>query len=648
MTPALAILCRVPHAFGMQGVAEGVCVAPFISSRCHLWLSCDGKSNDTRLSCLLLCLSFLSGVYIMLMRFLLMFLISVVASSAWAEETDFRPNIVIVLVDDAALMDFGAYGGEARTPHIDALAARGAVFTQYRASTLCSPTRAMLLTGMDNHLTGVATIPEVLPKEHKGQPGYTMAFEPDVLTMADRLKASGYRTLMAGKWHLGKTPGEMPQAHGFDRSFALAASGADNWADKSYMPYYKEAPWFEDGVETGLPEDFYSSRFIVDKMITYLTETDADKPFLAYLPFQAIHIPVQAPQEFIDNYKGRYDEGWDVLRTERHRRAQALDLIPEGAPLAPMPEGARRWEALSDREREFYAAAMEVNAGMMEAMDHHLGRFIAHLKENDQYNNTIFVVTSDNGPEPNRGDSDWRLSLWMKLNGYDIDIDNLGQPGSWGFIGPEWATAAASPGALYKFYATEGGIRVPLIIAGPEIAPSRIHSPAMVTDIAPTLFDWVAAAPAPEEAKPVTGRSLLPVLRGEAESVYAPGDVRAVEVSGNSALYKDGYKITRSMPPVGDGEWRLFNMVEDPGETFDLSGQSPEILADLLSAYDAYAARVGVLEMPEGYSSIEQVLKNSTARMYQHYPWLRLIPVVLLLTGLLLLWCLVRVFRPRA
>jgi len=319
------------------------------------------------------------------------------------------PNIVMILVDDSALMDFGVYGGEAQTPNIDALAARGAMFTQYRTSPLCSPTRAMLLTGLDNHKTGIATIPEVLPAEQVGKPGYSMALEPSVLTIADRLRDKGYRTLMSGKWHMGEEANEMPQNHGFDRSFALAASGADNWEDKSYMPYYADAPWYEDGVPASLPEDFYSSEFIVDKMVSYLEETDQSKPFLAYLPFQAIHIPVQAPPEFTAKYKGRFDEGWHVLRAKRHKRAQDLGLIPKGAPLAPMPDDARRWESLDDKTRELYAARMEVNAGMLDAMDHHIGRFVSYLKDKDQYENTIFVITSDNGPEPNRGDHDRRL-----------------------------------------------------------------------------------------------------------------------------------------------------------------------------------------------------------------------------------------------
>ncbi len=543
-------------------------------------------------------------------------------------EDGVRPNIVIVLIDDAALMDLGSYGGEAHTPNIDALAERGAMFTQYRTSPLCSPTRAMLLTGLDNHLTGVATIPEVLPAEHAGQPGYTMSLEPGVLTLADRLGAIGYRTLMSGKWHLGEAAGEMPQAHGFKRSFALAASGADNWEDKSYIPYYADAPWFENGAEADLPEEFYSSRFIVDKMMAYLEETDKADAFFAYLPFQAIHIPVQAPAEFIANYKGRYDEGWHVLREARHERAQALGLIAQDAALAPMPPDARDWSALSDETRALYAARMEVNAGMLEAMDHHIGRFIDYLKAQGLYDNTIFVVTSDNGPEPSRGDHDRRLGVWMRLNGYHMGLDGLGARNSWGFIGPEWATAAASPGALFKFYATEGGIRAPLIVAGPEIAPARIDTPAMVSDIAPTLLDWVAAPAPPRDAKPMTGRSLLPVLRGEVESVYGPEDVRAIEVSGNSALYKGDFKITRNMPPVGDGVWRLFNMSDDPGETADLSTRHPDILADLLASYADYAARMGVLEMPEGFDSAAQVGKNTLKRMRARYGWVLALLVV--------------------
>ena len=551
-----------------------------------------------------------------------------------------RPNIVMIMVDDSALMDFGIYGGEAETPNIDALARRGAMFTQYRTSPLCSPTRAMFLTGIDNHRTGMATIPEVLPPGQKGKRGYSMSLEPTVKTIGNHLRANGYRTLMTGKWHLGETAQDMPNNHGFDRSFALAASGADNWEDKSYIPYYEsKAPWFEDGVPVSLPEDFYSSQFIVDRMITYLQATDEAKPFLAYLPFQAIHIPVQAPPEFTAKYKGRFDGGWDELQQARHERAQALGLIPHGVPLAPMPEDVRRWDEVDEETRKVYAARMEVNAGMLTAMDYHIGRFVDYLKENDQFENTIFVITSDNGPEPSRGDHTRSLSIWMKLNGYNIELENIGEKGSWGFIGTEWALANSSPGTLYKFYATEGGVRVPLIIAGPGIEPMQINSPAMVADVTPTLLDMTQASTDFIGFQPMTGRSLLPLLKGDAETVYGPNDIRAIEVSGNTALYKGDYKILRSIPPIGDGKWRLYHLTRDPGETEDLSARKPEIFDAMLQDYANYSAEMGVLDMPEGYSSTQQIQQNITKRLRARYGKYILFIALLVLIGF---WALIR------
>jgi arylsulfatase/uncharacterized sulfatase len=202
----------------------------------------------------------------------------------------------------------------------------------------------------------------------------------------------------------------------------------------------------------------------------------------------------------------------------------------------------------------------------------------------------------------------------------------MGGSDFWGFIGPEWAAAAATPGAWFKFYATEGGIRVPLIVAGPGIAPQRITSPAMITDIAPTVLDWLKVDPRSFSGKPMTGRSLLPVLGGEVASVYGADEGRAVEVSGNSALYLGDYKITRSLPPVGDGQWRLYNISRDPGETADLSASETAVRARMLAEYDAYAERMGVLPMPQGYDPMDQVTRNVGARLMSNYPWLYAVP----------------------
>ena len=232
----------------------------------------------------------------------------------------------------------------------------------------------------------------------------------------------------------------------------------------------------------------------------------------------------------------------------------------------------------------------------------------------------------------------------MKLNGYNIDLDKVGEKGSWGFIGTEWALAAASPGSLYKFYATEVGIRAPLIMAGPGIEPSRIHSPAMVTDVTPTLMDMLGVSPAVQGYIPMTGRSLLPILKGKAQSVYDDDDIRAIEVSGNSALYKGDYKILRSVLPAGDGKWRLFNLAVDPGEVHDLSAQQPDRLENMLAEYANYTAEMGVLEMPDGYNSTKQIGMNAVNRMRARHGRTVLLIGLMFVLGL---WGLIRRLRKR-
>lgn len=530
------------------------------------------------------------------------------------------PNFVVLLADDLALMDLGVYGGEASTPHIDALARRGRMFTRYYSSPLCSPSRAMLLTGLDNHRTGVSTIQEVIPPEHVGKPGYSLRFEPGVRTIAERLSAQGYRTYMTGKWHLGHGPGDLPGDHGFDRSFILDASGADNWEQKSYMPYYKTAPWFEDGKPANLPKDFYSSQFLVDQMIDYIGSGPQRQPFFAYIGFQAVHIPVQAPAEFTRKYADTYREGWAAMRKARWQRAQAMGLIPQGAPLADPPEGLRKWESLTPDEQALFARHMAINAGMIEAMDHHVGRLIAHLKATGQYDNTVFVFTSDNGPEPSNPIAGSRtMGLWARANGYSVSADNWGEKGTYGFIGPEFANAAASPGAMFKFYTSEGGLHVPMIMAGPGITPAEPSAAmTLVTDIAPTLL---AMAGASADADAFDGASLVPLLTGEADAVRSADVPVGFEVSGNAALFKGAYKLVRNLKPYGDGRWRLFDISSDPGETRDLSQADPAKLRELMADYRAYARRTGVLEMPEGYDSTRQIGINTLKKMAGHYWW---------------------------
>ena len=579
------------------------------------------------------------------MRWLLALLVAFIGFSlAEAQQSEIRPNIVVVLVDDAALMDFGAFGGEASTPNIDALATRGAIFRQHRAPPFCAPSRAMLLSGMDNHLAGLGTIREVLPPEHRGKPGYTMALEPGVETIATKLKRAGYRTYMTGKWHLGHEDGQLPIHHGFDRSFILDASGADHWEDKPYLPYYRDAPWFEDDKEASLPEDFYSSNFIADQMQDYL-EGDADRsePFFAYVAFLAVHLPVQAPREFTEKYLDVYAEGWNAIRAQRWQRAQTLKLVPEGAPLASQPETIPRWEDLTSQEQQLAAKSMAVNAGALEAMDTELGGLIDYLKSTGQFENTIFVVTSDNGPEAGDPWGQAAVQWWFSLQGYSRDYETLGEKGSYVALGAGGASANAGPSHLFKFHAGEGGLRVPLIMSGPGISQGKhVGSMTIMSDIAPTLLDLAGVSDEAPGAKAMTGRSIKPVLDGVSQRTYSASDAIGVETSGQAALYKGRYKLVRNLPPHGDSTWRVFNILSDPGETADLSAQLPSIKQDLMHEYRLYADRVGVLELPEGYQVELAIGRNMLGKLWQHY-WIWIIAILLLFIATL--FAIVRVGR---
>ena len=554
-----------------------------------------------------------------------------------------RPNFVVIVIDDAGFTDLGAYGGEARTPNIDALARRGAQFSRYYTSPLCAPSRAMLLTGVDAHRTGVSTIPEVLPPEHRGRPGYTMRLEPGVVTVAERLRGGGYRTYATGKWHLGHGEGDLPIAHGFDRSLVLDASGADNWEPRPYMPYYNTAPWYEDGAPARMPASYYSSELIVDRMIDYLeTDRDRTEPFFAYVAFQAVHIPVQAPRELTEHYADTYSAGWDALREQRWRRAQELGLVPADAPAAAPHPSLRAWRDLPANEQALYARSMSVHAGMLEAMDQQIGRLVAYLQTRGLAENTVFIVTSDNGPEPSNPLHERGFEQWMAVQGYTRRLEDLGERRSYGFIGPEFASATAAPGALFKFYTAEGGVHVPLIVAGPGVQPARIDARAFVTDIAPTMLERAGIAAPEQERVPITGRSMAGVLSGAAATVRGPGDAIGIEVSGNSALYRGAYKLVRNQPRYGDGQWRLYNIETDPGETHDLSAADPETFTAMRAAYDAYAEANGVLEMPPGYDVQRQVAQNALAKQFEYYWWL-LALIVAALIGLV--WLLVGFLR---
>ena len=530
------------------------------------------------------------------------------------------PNVVLIILDDVGLTDLGVTGGEARTPAIDALAARGTLFASFNTAPMCAPSRAMLMTGVDSHDAGIANLPETTPADLRGDYGYEGRLTRRAATLAEHLGAAGYQTFIAGKWHLGHDADSLPAARGFDRSLVLDASGADNWQDRPYLAVYDRAEWWQDDAPARRPnEGVFSSTMLVDTVLNDLATRDRSRPFFVTLAFQAVHIPVQAPPEIVAAYDGVYDQGWDALAARRHAGAIARGLIPDGAAPPVFPDGLRDWDALDPQTRAFVTASMEVNAAMLDATDREIARLVAALRADGSYDNTVFVVVSDNGPEHNRPDLHRGTRFWLRRVGYSTDPDSLGGPGSYAWIGPEWAKAAAGQGAFFKMHAGSGGMNVPLILAGPGI-PARgvVRDFAYATDLVPTVLELTGTPALPAEIAPA-GRSLDVLLTAPdpAEAGAAPsGPEQAVgmEAGGQSALFLGRYKLVRNAAPYGDGQWRLFDWTTDPGETDDLSLSQPDMLAQMMAEWDAYVAAKQVQPVDPDYTPGRMMAQHAYAR----------------------------------
>lgn len=533
-------------------------------------------------------------------------------------QTDERPNVVLILADDLGFTDIAPFGSEIDTPNIARLAASGLSFTNYHTAANCAPARAMLLTGVDSHRNGVPNIPESIPPEQLAYDHYQGVLSQNVVTLASLLRDSGYHTYMTGKWHLGHTPELLPSARGFERTIAMADTGADNWEQRTYLPIYDEAHWYADGEKHTLPDDFYSSEYFIDKTIEFISANESDdKPFFAYIPFQAVHMPVQAPREFSDKYAGVYDQGWTVMREQRRLAAEEAGVIPENTEIIVTP-GTLDWNALTEEQRDHHARRMEVYAGMVDAMDMHIGRLMTYLESIGEYENTIFIFTSDNGAEGSplinpTGNS--VLDPWFERVGYETGIENLGEKGSWVGIGPSNATIAASPLAYYKFHANEGGLRVPLVMSGPGISQRGELSDefVFVTDLAPTILNLAGVNDhegswQTRKVEPIVGKDFSSYLQGQADPIHTASEPIGYEMGGSGALFKGDYKIVINKFEQNESEWHLFNIKTDPGEANDLAEAEPELLAEMLADYEQWASSNNVLPMPEGYNRARTIL----------------------------------------
>lgn len=569
-------------------------------------------------------------------RYCLYALVLVLASAVPAKAQASRPNILVVLFDDVGFMDFGAYGSDTKTPNIDAVAKKGVMLSRFHSSPFCGPSRAMLLTGMDNHQCGMGTLVETVTEEMRTKPGYSMLWGANQKTIASLLSEAGYKTYVSGKWGIGESGANLPNRYGFDRSYVMDATGGSNYNAKPYLPGYHEVGWYEDGKPVKLPEDYYSSRSLVDKMISYIDSSDPKTPFFAFLPLQAVHIPVQAPKPYIDSYNGVFDAGWDVMRKARLQRAIKLGLVPATTKLAPVPKTHRAWDDLTADEKAVSAREMQVNAGMMTAADEHVGRLLAHLDAAGKLDNTLVIITSDNGAEAAvtkfKGLQNVLVRGIELIEGFETSPDNMGQVNSLTAIGPEWASVSSAPFNLYKFYGSEGGLRVPLIAAGPGIkATGILDEPVHVADLVPTILDAAQVSYAEND---FYGRSAYPMLAKEAGGGRKENEGFGFEVSGNAALYRGQWKITRLSPPLGDRKWRLYDLSTDPGETTDVSAANIKLFESMVAEYETYSKTVGVIELGPNDSAFKQLFKNVATKALHKY-WPHALGVILAIVAVL-------------
>ncbi|NRQ36391.1 arylsulfatase [Nonomuraea sp. NN258] len=521
------------------------------------------------------------------------------------------PNVIVVLVDDLGFSDLSPFGAEIDTPHVQALAETGYRLTNYHSTPLCSPSRAALMTGLNPHRAGFATVAHVDP----GYPGYQLEIPRDVPTLAESFRAGGYATFMVGKWHLtiesklhdGADKSSWPVQRGFDRYYG-SMDGFTSLFHPHRLISDNSPVRDEDRPAGGYLTDELTDRAI--DMIDGLRANDAGKPFFLYFAHHAVHGPVQAKPADIAKYRGRYDAGWHRVREERFARQLRDGLFPEGtAASGSGPDetlGVPSWDELSAEQRELYARHMEVYAAAVDAVDQSLGRLVDHLRRIGEHENTIIVVTSDNGATGEGGVEGTRsyFSRFVHLAGLPADwcpdvprdLGLLGGPQVHGHYPRGWAHVSNTPFRLYKGHAYAGGVHVPFVLSWPAGLPRADGDDgvraqyAYVTDVAPTLLALAGvdrqAERAGAAAREQDGVSFGHLLRDGALAGLHRSQY--VECGGQRGYFAGHFKIiSPRLPgePFREDGWELYDLAADPAETTDLAAEQPERVAELAAKW---------------------------------------------------------------
>jgi arylsulfatase A-like enzyme len=522
------------------------------------------------------------------------------ADSAPAEPPR-RPNILFILADDLGYSDLSVFGSEIPTPNLDKLAMGGMLLTDFYAGMTCAPTRAMLMSGTDHHVAGMGVQGRPNREDQRGQPGYEGYLNFRVASLAELMTDAGYNTYMTGKWHLGEELEQGPRARGFKRSFVSldGAAHLNGWDWRGPQPArYRDG---EELVEVG--DDFYTTRFYTERMLEYLEQDRAEgKPFFAYLAYTAPHWPLQAPDESIAKFAGVYDAGYEALYERRFARLKELGFVRADAEPIDNARFRPRWSELTEEERRFEARRMEVYAAMVSDLDRYVGEVVGYLERIGELDNTFIMFMSDNGAESSRRDLARPISEHVGT-AYDHSLENLGRANTYVMYGANWASVSAAPFARHKATAFEGGIKVPAFVRYPRLVPqgTRNDGVGTVMDLLPT-FLAIAGAQHPGTTYrgmpvvPVKGRSLLPMLSGEASEVHPADTVFGWELLGQRAVRQGDWKLVWDQRvPAEQRRWQLFNLASDPFEQHDLSASNPEQLAVMVGLWERYDEENGVI-----------------------------------------------------
>ena len=519
------------------------------------------------------------------------------ATSMLAGAQDARPNILLIVADDLAYADLGAYGSDIRTPNIDALAAEGVLFTQFHASPLCATTRAMLLTGNNNTVAGLARQGSFPGPVVPGLYGYENRLPDRVAHLPRLMRDAGYRTYLAGKWHLGEAVEHSPWAAGFERSFAMKF-GAGNHFDGTGIRA-ADHQYFEDDRDADWPEGAYSTELYTDKLIGYLeTDKDSDQPFFMMASYVSPHWPLQVPDEDLNLYAGRYDMGYDRLRERNFESLKAAGIIPADSLLPPRNPNIRPFAELAPAEQRREARKMELYAAMVENLDRHVGRLLDYLRANDLYENTLIVFMSDNGAAAEDFYYEGPFVDYIQAN-YDDSTERMGMRGNYVSYGPQWAEAGSAPFRLHKGFPTQGGMVAPMIVAGRGGA-RRGETTAVYTtvmDLMPTFLE-IAGARYPDDKIPMRGESARAFLAAEAEAVHGEDYVTTLAYLQRAYVRQGDWKLMTLVQPFDERDFALYNLADDPGETTDLSARYPDKRAALLELWRRERRALGIT-LPE-------------------------------------------------